>query len=361
MNEARTNRWTRRQFIKTTAAATAAGAIARPTDAAASQNPAPAANGRRPVVVSSANGLKHLDLAMASLKAGKDPLDGVIAVVNRVENDPEDTSVGLGGLPNEDGVVELDSCCMHGPTHKAGGVAALRNIKNPSSVARLVMERTDHVLLVGRGALRFAKAHGFKEEELLTEKARKIWLRWKESHSTRDDWVSPEELRGAARDPKLERTWGTINCNAVNADGDLAGVTTTSGLAYKIPGRVGDSPIIGAGLYVDNAAGAAGSTGRGEANLQNCSSFLVVEMMRAGKSPEEACLEVLKRVADHTEPRLRDKSGRPTFGLKFYAVAKDGRYAGASMWSNPKRPTKFAVHDGNEARLEDCVYLYKRT
>ena len=248
---------------------------------------------------------------------------------------------------------------MHGPTHKAGGVAALRNIRNPSKVARLVMQRTDHVLLVGQGALRFARAHGFAEEELLTDKARQIWLRWKESHSKRDDWISADELageQGARGESKILHTWGTINCCAVDASADIAGVTTTSGLSYKIPGRVGDSPIIGAGLYVDNDVGAAGSTGRGEANLQNCSSFLVVEFMRAGKSPQDACLETLKRVADHTEPRLRDGNGRPRFGLKFYAVAKDGRYGSASMWSR----AKFAVHDGTEARLEECAFLYKR-
>ncbi len=362
MNEASNAEWTRRRFLKTTAAATAAGAagaMARPLESAAATVAATSA--APPVVISSSNGLRFLEDAMKLLKSGKDPLDAVLAVVNRVEDNPKDHSVGLGGLPNEDGVVELDASVMHGPTHKAGAVGALRNIKNPSLVARKVMERTDHVLLVGEGALRFARAHGFKEEELLTDEARAIWLRWKESHSTRDDWVSPAELRGepqARAMAEVPHTWGTINCNAVDANGNIAGVTTTSGLSYKIPGRVGDSPIIGAGLYVDNAVGAAGSTGRGEANLQNCASFLVVEMMRSGKSPEDACLEVLKRIADHTEPRLKDKKGRPTFNLKFYAVAKDGRIGGGSMWDNPG--AKFAVHDGTEARIERCACLYER-
>ena len=369
MGESRSD-WTRRRFLQTSAGAMASGALAPAAlaqDKPKISDPQPGA-GPRPVVISSSNGLKAIEKAMELLRGGNDPLDSVIAAVNIVEDDPNDHSVGLGGLPNEDGVVELDSSVMHGPTHKAGAVAALRNIKNPSKVARLVMQRTDHVLLVGEGALRFAKAHGFKEEELLTDEARKIWLKWKESHSPDDDWLSPEQAgstrpAGGARGPEtILHTWGTINCCAVDASGNLAGVTTTSGLSYKIPGRVGDSPIIGAGLYVDNAVGAAGSTGRGEANLQNCTSFLVVEFMRGGKSPEEACLAAMKRVADHAEPRLRDKMGRPDFDLKLYAVAKDGRYGGASMWSHsdPQKVANFAVHDGTIARLADCASLYKK-
>lgn len=347
--------------MQNSAAALAAGTTAQITKSASvlADDKANPQKTQLPVVIASANGIKAVEKAMVLLRQKADPLDAVIAGVNLVEDDPEDHTVGLGGLPNEDGVVELDSCCMHGPTHKAGAVAAIQNIRNPSQVARLVMQRTDHVLLVGQGALRFAKAHGFKEESLLTDAARKLWLRWKESHSDQDDWLPPQERQekmGARGHSPVERTWGTINCCAVDASSNIAGVTTTSGLAYKIPGRVGDSPIIGAGLYVDNDVGAAGSTGHGESNLQNCSSFLIVELMRAGKSPEQACLEVLRRVADHTEPRLRDKIGRPNFGLKFYAVTKDGRYGAASMWSG----FQFAVHDGVKSRLEDCSYLYER-
>jgi len=361
MNEHSDNAWTRGQFIRTSAATLAGSAVAQvaSTAPAVAEPPSGSGKGRLPVVIASANGLTAIDTAMGMLRRKADPLDAVIAAVNIVENDEDDGSVGRGGMPNEDGIVELDSCCMHGPSHKAGGVAALRNIANPSSVAKLVMQRTDHVLIVGEGALRFAKAHGFKEENLLTDKARAAWLRWKESLSDKDDWFAPKKAdveKGARARGAFERTWGTINCCAVDAAADIAGVTTTSGLAFKIPGRVGDSPIIGAGLYVDNAVGAAGSTGRGEANLQNCSSFLVVEYMRAGKSPEQACLDVLQRVADHTEPRLRDKKGRPAFGLTFYAVHKDGRYGAASMWSGKH----YAVHDGTEARREDCAYLFKR-
>ncbi|MFQ5502023.1 MAG: N(4)-(beta-N-acetylglucosaminyl)-L-asparaginase [Phycisphaerae bacterium] len=349
--------------MQTSAAALAASAAGQMAPGATEQtksttNPR-VGSASPPVVISSANGKVAINTAMSLLRKRADPLTAVIAAVNIVEDDPNDQSVGLGGIPNEDGIVELDSCCMHGPTHKAGGVAAIRNIRNPSQVARLVMERTDHVLIVGEGALRFAKAHGFKEENLLTDKSRRDWLKWKERLSEKDDWFPPDEgseEKGARSRSPIQRDWGTINCCAVDTGGNLAGVTTTSGLGFKIPGRVGDSPIIGAGLYVDNAVGAAGSTGRGEANLQNCASFMIVEFMRMGEGPTDACLKVLQRVADHTEPRLRDKRGRPAFGLKFYAIAKDGRYGSAGMWSGGH----FAVHDGKEARTEECAYLYQK-
>jgi N4-(beta-N-acetylglucosaminyl)-L-asparaginase len=290
---------------------------------------------RGPLVIASGNGERACNQAMELIRQGRDPLEAVVTGINIVEDDPNDHSVGYGGLPNEDGVVELDSCVMDGPTHKAGAVAGLRNIRNPSSVALQVMRRTDHVLLVGEGALRFAKAHGFKEQELLTDEAREIWLRWKESHSDADDWLSLESEPEATRREgvkELEYTYGTITCMALTESGDLAGCTSTSGLSYKIPGRVGDSPIIGAGLYVDNDVGACGSTGRGEANLQNCSCFMIVEFMRQGMTPDEACLAMLKRVADKTEPRLRDQDGKPNYGLTFYAVRKDNLIGGAAMW-----------------------------
>lgn len=350
----------RRRFLQSSALALAGGLVSRDAMAQVGDAPLERKAGRRPIVISSANGVPAVEEAMRQLRAGADPLDAVIEGVVKVEDDPDDTSVGLGGLPNEDGVVELDACCMHGPTHKAGGVAALRNIQNPSRVAKLVMQRTDHVLIVGEGALRFARAHGFEEKNLLTEKTRKIWLRWKETHSDRDDWLPQETLEGqpggAANPDAIPFTYGTINCCAVDANGDLAGVTTTSGLSYKIPGRVGDSPIIGAGLYVDNKVGAAGSTGRGEANLQNCSSIQIVDEMRRGASPEDACRIVLERIADHTEPRLRDENGRPKFDLKFYAISKSGEYAGVSMWSGGK----YTVHDGVSVQQPRLQYLYKR-
>ncbi len=392
----------RRQFLSTTATAAVAGGVAPALAASAAADgsgsmgmPAPrpgqtgggGAAASRPVVVASGNGLPATEKAMAMLLAGEDPLTAVIAGVNIVEEDPNDHSVGYGGLPNEDGVVELDSCVMYGPTHQAGAVAALRNIKTPSRVARLVMERTDHVLIVGEGALRFARAHGFEEVNLLTDKAREIWLKWKERHSDDDDWISPPKAgdvngngedasasgggaqsdarrpgRGMDGEMHLDRhgvlhTYGTINCCAVTAGGDLAGVTTTSGLSYKIPGRVGDSPIIGAGLYVDNEVGAAGSTGRGEAVIQICGAHTVVEAMRHGMSPQEACLHAAKRIADCTRiDRLRDEKGRPNFDVKFYAVAKDGRHGAASIWSGGN----YAVFADGRNRREPAAYLYEK-
>ncbi|HXG00456.1 MAG TPA: N(4)-(beta-N-acetylglucosaminyl)-L-asparaginase [Bacteroidota bacterium] len=315
----------------------------------------------RPIVaISSGNGLPAVSKAVEMIREGADALDAVIAGVNIVEDDPNDTSVGYGGLPNEEGVVELDAAVMHGPTHRAGAVAALRNIKNPSKVARLVMERTDHVLLVGEGALRFARAHGFIEENLLTDRAREEWLRWKESLSTKDDWLPPHTAEdrdiGGIFEPFFRHT-GTIHCSAIDLKGNISCVTTTSGLAFKIPGRVGDSPIIGAGLYCDNDVGAAGSTGRGEANLINCSSVMVVEFMRQGKSPEQACLDACKRIVEHNRMRrLKDDAGRPTFNVNFYAINKRGEYGAAAIYSG----SKYALHDGASARLLDAAYLYKR-
>lgn len=309
-------------------------------------------------VVSSSNGLRATEKAMELLRQGKNPLDAVIAGVNIVESDPNDRSVGYGGLPNEEGVVELDSSVMHGPTHNGGAVASLRNIKNPSKVAKLVMERTDHALLVGKGALKFAKAHGFKEENLLTDRAREIWLRRKEMLSDRDFWFAPKPGKLEKELESYLSSYGTINCCAIDASSNLAGVTTTSGFFFKIPGRVGDSPIIGAGLYVDNDVGAAGSTGRGEANILNCGSFQVVNFMSRGFSPEEACLKSLEQIADKSKllPHLLNEKGLPRFGLNFYAINKKGEYGGASMWSG----RNFAVHDGKENKLRPIAYLYKR-
>ncbi len=351
---------TRREFAKSAVALTA-GIGAAPAFAAQAATSAPASRptGTRPVAISSANGLRTVDRAIAGITAGDDPLDSIVAGINIVEDDPNDHSVGYGGLPNEDGVVELDACVMDGPRHKAGGVASLRNIRNPSKVATLVMRRTDHVLIVGEGALRFARAHGFREENLLTDEAREQWLRWKENLSHTDDWLPPESERQWGRvgtQAEIQHTTGTITCMAATAGGDLFGCTSTSGLSYKIPGRVGDSPIIGAGLYVDNAAGACGSTGRGEANLQNCSSFLVVELMRSGRSPEEACIEVLRRVLEHAEPRLRTSDGTPRFGLTLYALRKDGEFGGASLGAG----VKMAVHDGSGSRLVALPGLYEK-
>ena len=348
----------RRDFIKTAAFLGVGSAIlSQKTFSTASDGVSAAEKG---LVISSANGLKAIEKARQLIDGGSDALDAVIAAVNIVEDDPNDMSVGLGGLPNADGEVELDASVMHGPSHRAGAVAALKNIRNPSSVAKMVMDRTDHVLLVGEGALKFAKMHGFKEEDLLTDQSREEWVRWKETLSSEDDYLPPHTIED--RDigegiGKALQTYGTINCLGLDLKGNLSGVTTTSGLSYKIPGRVGDSPIIGAGLYVDNEIGAAGSTGRGEANLVNCSSVMIVEYMKRGESPEEACLLACKRIVEHTkEKRLLDLDGKPKFDVKFYAINKKGEYGGASIWSNGK----YAINDGNQSKLLALAYLYER-
>jgi N4-(beta-N-acetylglucosaminyl)-L-asparaginase len=305
----------------------------------------------RPCAISSANSLAPVTRAMELLAQGVDTLDAAVEGVKIQELDPNDTSVGYGGLPNAEGVVQLDASCMHGPTKRAGGVAALEGIKTPSEVAKLVLRYTDHVLLVGEGAQRFARSFGFPVEDLLTERSRRAWLRWRANLSADDSWLDV---------PQGEvfpvRPTGTINLNIVNAAGDVSSVTTTSGLAWKIPGRVGDSPIIGAGQYTDNDVGAAGSTGRGEANIKVCGGFLTVEGMRRGLSPTDACLETLHRVVATTEARLLDARGRPRFDLTFYAVTKRGDAGSASLYAG----RRYAVHDGREARFADCAYLFER-
>ncbi|RME38247.1 MAG: twin-arginine translocation signal domain-containing protein [Planctomycetota bacterium] len=348
----------RRGFLQSAAAVAATGVFG-PSVVTTKAEHADRANGDI-VVVSSANGLRATKKASELLAAGTDPLDAVIAGVNIVEEDPDDMTVGYGGLPNEDGVVELDSCVMHGPTCRCGAVAALRNIKTPSRVAKTVMERTDHILLVGEGALRFARAHGFTEVNLLTDKARRVWLRWKETLSKDDDWIPPEVPDDDAQSNALADipfTYGTIHCCARDASGNLGAVTTTSGLSFKIPGRVGDSPIIGAGLYVDNKVGAAGSTGRGEAVIKICGSHTVVEAMRQGMSPTDACLYALRRIVETTtEKRLLRKDGRPNFDVKFYALSKSGEFGAAAIWSG----AKFSVFSAGRNRHEPCAYLYER-
>lgn len=323
--------------------------------------------------IASANGLAAAARAYELLSGGADTLTAAVEGVTVVEDDPEDLTVGYGGLPNEEGTVELDAGVMHGPTRRAGAVAALQRVRHAARLAKLVLEQTDHTLLVGEGALRFARAQGFPEESLLTETARKIWLYWKQSQSENDDWIPPDvdqldpavrrffklDSPGAPvayqRSEANDRPTGTIHCACRNGAGELSCATTTSGLAFKIPGRVGDSAVIGAGLYVDQSVGSCGSTGRGEANLRVCASFGAVELMRGGASPVAAGLEMLRRVvASTTERRLLGPDGRPNFGVKYYLMNARGEHAGVSLWG----PSQYAVCDRDGPRLEPCVSLF---
>jgi len=384
-------KWTRRKFFLASIAGSAAAAAGKLFGAASGNGSgvltadaaaAAQAKGARPLIICAANGFKHLDHGMDVLKKGGDTLDAVLAVVTQVEDDPNDTSVGYGGLPNEDGDVELDASVMHGPTRRAGAIASIREIKNPSLVARVVMEQTNHCMLAGPGATRFAELHGFERMNLLTDRSRTAWLAWKAK--TEENWApgldSPQWKEHMAEfiDPKLpepERSamaaWlhevvfhpptGTINCCAVNEKGEISGTTTTSGMAWKIAGRVGDSPIIGAGLYVDNDVGAAGSTGKGEENIKVAGGHTIVELMRQGKSPTEACLEAMRRVARNYN---NDKAKLAKFDLNFYALNKDGQHGASTLWGPggaTGRGAHYAVHDGTEAKLLPCTPLLERT
>jgi len=361
----------RRQFVQAT---TVAGvAASKPLFGQAPTMMTP--KSVKPLVVASNNGNRYknggaktcVETAFAMITSGSDVLDALIAGVNIVELDPEDSSVGYGGLPNAEGVVQLDSCCMHGPKKRAGGVAEIEGVRTPSKVAQMVMDLTDHHLLVGKGAQDFARSMGFKiEDDLNTEKSRTAWLEWKRRTDPLH-YLSPKD-RGIAyhrvamemiadgwMDP--DHYYGTINCDGINAKGEICGVTTTSGLSWKIPGRAGDSPILGAGLYVDGDVGAAGSTGRGEANLYNLCSFMIVEEMRRGAHPKDAALTALKRVAKNTiEKRLLNSKGRPNFGLNFYCLNAKGEHAGVAMYEST-----YAVCTENGAQTLKTDALYDGT
>ena len=372
--------WSRRKFFLTSLASSVAASAgklwARPAVSGAGSEAVPVAipaAGTRPIIISSANGLHALDKGMDALRKGGDSLDAAIAAVTVVEDDPNDDSVGYGGLPNEEGEVELDASCMHGPTRRAGAVAGVRRIKNVARLAKTVMERTNHVMLVGDGARRFAVDEGFEEMNLLTEHSRKIWLAWKAASSVNwrpgidsSEWKDKmseifgdnNEQIAYAEKVIAHPPTGTIPCMAVNEKGDISVVVTTSGLAWKIPGRAGDSPIIGAGCFADNEVGAAGSTGKGEENIKISGGHTIVEMMRRGKSPEDACLEALARIAHNYSG---DKKKLATFHIFFYALNKDGQHGAASLWRNHYEEPQhavYAVHDGTQARLAECKAFF---
>ncbi len=393
---------TRRDFITTAAIASLAlrlDAQNQGSPQASSAPPAPTGKGfgtsKPPILVSSANGWNGIDKGYQMLKAGQDTLDAAIAVGKVQEDDPNDDSVGLGGLPNEEGVVELDSSCMHGPSRRAGSVGGVRNIKNVALLAQAVMQHTGHVMLVGEGAERFGYAMGFQKENLLTEASRKAWLLWKETNSTEDWWgpglddpnykppqegaepsaselweerlrrmelmaerlgIEPEHRRTAIMQV-LHPPHGTIHCSALlKENGEISGMTTTSGLAWKLPGRCGDTPVIGAGCYTDQDVGSAGATGSGEENIRVAGAHTIIENMRRGMSPQEAGLDVLKRIARNFN---NDMAKLRYVSMNYYILRKDGAYAGVTMWSGPAdRPARFCVHDGTR-RLEPSVALYQ--
>ncbi len=376
----------RRDFLG--AGAAAAAGLALPNIAEAMPNivvrdrsaPPAGSFAGRPVIISAANGFdkdpsgkQGIKVAYDMITSGADPLDAVVAGVQIVELNPNDQSVGLGGLPNEEGVVQLDASCMHGPTKRAGAVGCLEDVAEAAAVAKAIMDNTDHIFLVGAGAKKFALEMGFKQQNLLTEPSRQDWLRWKSRLNPNDAWLdqgTKPPIRPTRQDDEhasnahieydrfgVPHTYGTINMNAVTARGDIASVTTTSGLSWKIPGRVGDSPIIGAGQYCDNDVGAAGSTGRGEANIKVCGAFLAVEFMRQGMAPQQALMKVMERVIAMTEKRLLADNGKPFFQLQYYAVNKKGEYAGACCYEG----SKFAVADSTGVRLEECAYMYKKS
>ncbi len=380
---------TRREFVTGVALG---GLAARPPAGAAAIAPKQSMRAvSLPIIVSAGNGFPYIEAAYQSLHGGADTLEAAIQVVRGPEEDPNDDSVGYGGLPNEEGVVELDACCMHGPSRRAGAVGGVHDIKNVSLLAREVMLHTGHVMLVGEGATRFALARGFKRENLLTDESRKVWLLWKESHAdwwgpglADPSWKSrlqqrlqsqdaaaqvkrlaeiaqdlgiPEERRMAAVRKVLFPPTGTIHCSALNAKGEMSGITTTSGLAWKLPGRLGDSPIIGAGCYTDQDVGSAGATGSGEENIKVAGAHTIVENLRKGMSPFDAGMDALKRIVRNYGG---DRERLKYLDMTYYVLRKDGAYAGVSMWTGyePGRPHTIAVHDGT-ARLEKTVSLYE--
>jgi N4-(beta-N-acetylglucosaminyl)-L-asparaginase len=385
----------RRDFLSgmaITSASLAAGQTPAPQKMDSPYKMIPNTGKPKNIIICAANGFNYIDAGFEKLRSGADTLDAAITVVSGPENDPNDDSVGLGGLPNEEGVVELDSCCMHGPTRRAGSVGGVRDIKNVASVAKAVMEHTGHVMLVGEGATRFAVAMGFPKENLLTEHSRKIWMLWKETHSNQDwwgpgvsdpNWKPPaamselledqplhirkmyviaadlgiaESQRMDAIQKVLNPPTGTINCSALNEKGEMSSVTTTSGLAWKLPGRCGDSPIIGAGCYCDQDIGAAGATGNGEENIRVAGAHTIVENMRHGMSPEDAGMDALKRIARNFN---NDMTRLSYLNMFYYVLRKDGAYAGVSLWSGKgDHPRRYAVHDGTK-RYETAKYLFE--
>jgi N4-(beta-N-acetylglucosaminyl)-L-asparaginase len=329
----------------------------------------------KPVVISDISSVRFknggdmtaVEKAFDLITKGVPVIDAVVEGVQIPENDPEESGIGYGGLPNADGVVQLDACCMDGVTKRAGGVAAIEGVRTPSVVAKAVMENTDHHLLVGAGAQSFARQMGITiEADLNTEHSRQMWLEWKRRIDP-EHYLDPKTRADEAYRAGLtmvadgliseDHFWGTTNCDAINAAGEIAGVTTTSGLSFKIPGRTGDSPILGAGLYVDGEVGAAGSTGRGEANLYNLCSFFIVEKLREGMHPKDAGMEALRRIQANTvEKRLLNDRGEPAFGIRFFVLNKKGEHAGVSMWGSGETTYGVCTDNGAEEMPLEALF-----
>jgi N4-(beta-N-acetylglucosaminyl)-L-asparaginase len=384
-------RFSRREFIETAAVTSAAVASAPGALAQSEKSGAPPAKSKT-VIVCKYTGIQTIEAAYDSLRRGGDTLDAAIMILKGQEDDPNDNSVGLAGLPNEDGEVELDASVMHGPTCRAGAVGAVKRIKNVSLLAKTVMEHTGHVLIVGEGASKVAKLHGFPEENLLTERSRKIWQLWKETMSDQDwwgpgiadpNWKPPKDLTNVAvaeqrikhlhevaaeigiepewRDYAVEKVMspptGTIPCITLNDKGEMSAAVSTSGLAWKITGRLGDSPIIGAGIYLDPDVGGAGVTGNGEENIKIAGSHTVVEAMRRGMEPKEAATEALKQLVRFYR---NDMTRLRYINLVFHVLRRDGAYAGVALWglTSSGKQLQIAVHDGSK-RLENVSAMYE--
>ncbi len=322
----------RREFIKISAI----GGIALATNTSCAESEEiieelEEAQIQKPIVVSTWNhGLAANSAAWKILEENGSALDAVEKGVMVTESDPENMSVGLGGLPDREGIVTLDACIMN-HKNECGAVAFLQNIENPISVARKVMEDTPHVMLAGKGALEFAKEKGFKETNLLTDKAKEAW----------QSWLKDSEYKPIINSENHD----TIGMLALDEAGNLAGACTTSGMAYKLHGRIGDSPIIGAGLFVDNEVGAACATGVGEAVIRTAGSAIVVELMRQGKSPQEACEEAVKRITDKHENIENLQVG-------YIALNKNGEYGCHSVYAG----FNIALKDKDNDKMVDAKY-----
>ena len=387
------NDWSRRELF-----ATVGGALLAPSASLATAPDKGSSAPRRrlspPYVVGADNATLSKNAAgttvaaecLARLARGERTVEAIVAGIEICELDPDDTSVGYGGLPNAEGVVELDAALMEcgAPgtkgARRAGGVAALQGVRTPSRVALAVADHTDHHLLVGAGAQRFARQMGFAvEDDLNTERSRRDWLEWKRRIDPKH-WLDPERRSAgdehafeadavAARsamvaEGRLEprHVFGTIHLSAVGANLDVASATSTSGLAFKISGRVGDSPILGAGLWCDAGVGAAGSTGRGEANLQALSCAWIVEELRRGAHPKDAAMRALARARDrNSASHLRTAAGEPAFSLQFYVLDLAGNVAGVSLYRDYRGSiARYAAGDREGVELHECEALLER-